>query len=190
MSDWDFLHDMHNEGYSSDQIADAAACGYNPYDSSINLEEFGFSSDEWETLNDSELTDENPDVNPELIEVFEGLVHSAEVFHSLTNRYLQIWGELGELFGEIHYGIKRHKPHTKGSDGKLGNDFIEIKTISPEKGVDEVRVKRSGNFNKLLIVKINEDFSFEGQIIARKNLPKGTGTHVRASWKQNSTKNA
>ena len=56
--------------------------------------------------------------------------------------------------------------------------------------MDEVRVKRSGNFNKLLIVKINEDFSFEGQIIARKNLPKGTGTHVRASWKQNSTKNA
>ena len=32
MSDWDFLHDMHNEGYSPDQIADAAACGYNPFE--------------------------------------------------------------------------------------------------------------------------------------------------------------
>jgi hypothetical protein len=30
MSDWDFLHDMHNDGYSPDQIMDAAACGYNP----------------------------------------------------------------------------------------------------------------------------------------------------------------
>lgn len=30
MSDWDFLHDMHNEGYSADEIADAAAVGYAP----------------------------------------------------------------------------------------------------------------------------------------------------------------
>lgn len=30
MSDWDFLHDMHNQGYSADEIADAAACGYSP----------------------------------------------------------------------------------------------------------------------------------------------------------------
>lgn len=29
MSDWDFLHDMNNDGYSPEQIADAAACGYN-----------------------------------------------------------------------------------------------------------------------------------------------------------------
>jgi hypothetical protein len=32
MSDWDFLHDMHNSGYNSEQIADAAACGYNPWE--------------------------------------------------------------------------------------------------------------------------------------------------------------
>jgi hypothetical protein len=32
MSDWDFLHDMHNDGYSPEQIADAAACGYNPWE--------------------------------------------------------------------------------------------------------------------------------------------------------------
>ncbi|WP_182287330.1 hypothetical protein [Comamonas testosteroni] len=31
MSDWDFLHDMHNEGYSADEIADAAALGYAPW---------------------------------------------------------------------------------------------------------------------------------------------------------------
>jgi hypothetical protein len=30
MSDWDFLHDMHNDGYSQKDIADAAACGYSP----------------------------------------------------------------------------------------------------------------------------------------------------------------
>ncbi len=31
MSDWDFLHDMHNEGYSADEISDAAAVGYAPW---------------------------------------------------------------------------------------------------------------------------------------------------------------
>ena len=44
---------MHNEGCSPDQIADAAACGYNPYDS-LNFERLGFSSGEWEELDDSE----------------------------------------------------------------------------------------------------------------------------------------
>ena len=31
MSDWDFLHDMHNEGYSAEDISDAAAIGYAPW---------------------------------------------------------------------------------------------------------------------------------------------------------------
>jgi hypothetical protein len=124
-------------------------------------------------------------VNPELVTIFERLVDNAESFYKLTNRYLQIWGELGELYAEIEYGIKRHKPHTRGSDGKLGNDFIEIKTISPEKNNEQVKVKRAGNFNKLLIIKINKDFTFEGQLIARKNLSKGEGKHATASWSNN-----
>ena len=98
---------------------------------------------------------------------------------------MQIWGELGELYAEIAYGIKRHKPHTRGSDGKLGNDFVEVKTISPEKNKDQVKVKRAGNFNKLLIVKITKEFTFEGQLIARKDLPKGDGKYASASWSNN-----
>ncbi|HDZ3716240.1 TPA: hypothetical protein RSW55_004276 [Vibrio vulnificus] len=179
MGDWDHLHDMYNEGYSADQIAEAAACGYNPYE--FDPDDFGYSSDEWEVV-DSNFSSDMPEINPELESIFERLVDSAEAFYTLTNRYLQIWGELGELYAEIAYGIKRHKPHTKGSDGKLGNDFIEIKTISPEKSKDEVRVKRAGNFNKLLIVKISEDFTFEAKLIARKDLPKGDGKHAKASW--------
>lgn len=65
--------------------------------------------------------------NYELKTIFESLVDNAESFYKLTNRYLQIWGELGDLFSEIEYGIKRYRPHTQGSDGKLGYDFIEIK---------------------------------------------------------------
>ena len=93
MSDWDFLHDMRDEGYSPDQIADAAACGYNPYEP-FDLEELGLSSEEWEELDDSELSNEISTSNPELSAVFKNLVDNAKLFHSLTNRYLQIWGEL------------------------------------------------------------------------------------------------
>jgi len=168
MSDWDFLHDMHNDGYSPEQIADAAACGYNPL--------------EWQPIHEKELPAENSQPDPELVMIFESLVDNAMSYHTLTGRYLQIWGELGEFYAEIEYGIKRHKPHTKGSDGKLGNDFIEIKTISPEKAGGQVQVKRAGNFNILLVVKITKEFIFESRLIERKNLSKGEGAHARVSW--------
>lgn len=180
MSDWDFLYDMHNEGYSPDQISDAASCGYNPYE--VDIDALGYSSDEWEAIDDCELVYQHSTVSPELVAIFDNLVDNAKSFFKLTNRYLQIWGELGELYAEIEYGIKRHKPHTKGSDGKLGNDFIEVKTISPEKNNNQVKVKRAGNFNKLLIIKITKDFTFEGQLISRKNLSKGEGKHAKALW--------
>lgn len=163
MSDWEFLHDMFHDGYSPEQIADAASCGYNPW--------------EWQPICEPLA---QPD--PELVMIFESLVENAKSYHALTGRYLQIWGELGELYAEIEYGIKRHKPYTRGSDGKLGNDFIEIKTISPEKNGEQVQVKRAGNFNKLLVVKITKDFTFEGRFIGRKKLSKGDGIHARVSW--------
>ena len=173
MSDWDFLHDMHNDGYSAEQIADAADCGYNPW--------------EWQPLQEQDLPAERPQENIELVKIFESLVNSAKSYHTLTGRYLQIWGELGELYAEIKYSIKRHKPHTRGSDGKLGNDYIEIKTISPEKAGGLVQVKRAGNFNKLLLIKITNDFNFEAQFIERKKLSKGNGKHARVSWTTLST---
>jgi hypothetical protein len=115
MSDWDFLHDMHDEGYSAEQIADAMGCGYNPW--------------EWQPFQPEVF----PQENLQLSEIFENLVDSAKSYHELTGRYLQIWGELGEFYAEIKHGINRHKPHTRGSDGKLGNDFIEIKTMGLRK---------------------------------------------------------
>ena len=168
MSDWDFLHDMRNDGYSPEQIADAAACGYNPW--------------EWQPLDEKELPKVCPQEYPELDSIFQSLVANAKSYHALTGRYLQIWGELGELYAEINYLIKRHKPHTRGSDGKLGNDFVEIKTISPEKDGGQVQVKRAGNFNRLLVIKISEKFEFEGRLIERKRLSKGEGTYARVSW--------
>jgi hypothetical protein len=140
----------------------------------------------WEWINQQlyrqDLKSEYPHVDPDLAELFESMVESAAAYHTLTGRYLQIWGELGELYAEVKYGIKRHKPKTPGSDGKLGKDFVEVKTISPEKHSEQVQVKRAGNFNKLLVVKITEDFRFESKMLDRKNMSKGEGTHARVNW--------
>ena len=141
----------------------------------------------WEWINqqlaDQELQAEYPEASLDVIQVFEVLVTAAQDYHAATGRYLQIWGELGELYAEIKFGIERHAPGTAGSDGRLGNDWVEVKTISPETTKEKVQVKRAGNFNKLLIVKISRDFEFEAKMIDRKQLGKGKGRHARISWK-------
>ena len=181
MSDWDFLHDMYNDGYSPEQIADAAACGYNPWEHGIwdNIEEIVDEEGGW----DSDYKPKNP-TTLELWELLDELVEASRNYHEVTGRHLPIFGELGELYGEAKYGIKRHKPFAQGSDGKLGNDFVEIKTISPLKSDSTVRVKRAGNFSKLLIVKISEDFEFKAKMLNRKNLRKGSGKHIKAKWSE------
>lgn len=140
----------------------------------------------WDWINnqiyEQDLKANFPYANIELVEIFENLVGSAQNYFSLTGRYLQIWGELGELYSELSYGIKRHSPGTSGSDGRIGNDWIEIKTISPEKGNGTVQVKRAGNFNKLLVVKISKDFSFESKMIDRKSIKKGAGKIAQVCW--------
>jgi hypothetical protein len=133
-------------------------------------------------LHEQELRAMYPNADPQLVEIFEALVYDAACYKQHTGRYLPIFGELGEIFAEITFGIKRHKPRTQGSDGRLGNDFIEIKTITPEKKKDVVSVKRQGNFDKLLAVKISETFEFEARIIDRKNMSKGEGKMTTVAW--------
>jgi hypothetical protein len=140
----------------------------------------------WHEINDSlylqDLKSEFPEADIEVAKIFEDLVCVAQEYKLVTGRYLQIWGELGELFVEIKFGLKRHRPGTEGSDGKLGNDFIEVKTISPEKSNEKILVKRSGNFNKLVVVKISNNFEFEFRIIDRKEISKGAGKYAKVSW--------
>lgn len=141
----------------------------------------------WDWINqqifEQELQAEFPNADPLIIQLFEDFVRVAEDHKELTGRYLQVWGELGEFYAEIKFGLKRHRPSTPGSDGKIGNDFVEVKTISPEKSEHKVQVKRAGNFNKLLVVRISENFEFEARMIDRKQLGKGLGKHARIGWK-------
>lgn len=133
-------------------------------------------------LADQELRGEFPNANLEVVKIFQDLVALADAYKRETGRYLQIWGELGELYAEIKFGVVRHRPGTQGSDGRIGNDWVEVKTISPEKLNEVVEVKRAGNFNKLLVVKISEDFEFEARMIDRKLLRKGNGKRARLQW--------
>jgi hypothetical protein len=121
-------------------------------------------------------------VRPEILEVFGELVEVACKYKKLTGRHLPILGELGELFAEIMFGIERHDPMTQGSDGMLGKDFVEIKTITPDKRSDGVRLKRAGNFGKLVVVKISDDFQFAARMVDRRILGKGNGKWAALSW--------
>lgn len=140
----------------------------------------------WDWINghiaDQELRGEFPNANLQVVKIFQDLVALAEAYKFETGRYLQIWGELGELYAEIKFGVVRHRPGTQGSDGRMGNDWVEVKTISPEKLSEAIHVKRAGNFNKLLVVKISEDFEFDARLIDRKLLRKGSGKHAKLKW--------
>jgi len=134
-------------------------------------------------LEDQELREAFPSANPGVVRIFQDLVSLAQTYKEATGRYLQIWGELGELYAEISYGLVRHKPGTQGSDGRIGNDWIEVKTISPEKQTNTVHVKLTGrNFNKLLVVRITEDFVFIARMLDRAQLQKGSGKTARYKW--------
>ena len=140
----------------------------------------------WDWINghiaDQELRGEFPNANLEVVKIFQELVALADAYKRETGRYLQIWGELGELYAEIKFGVVRHRPGTQGADGRIGNDWVEVKTISPEKVSEVIQVKRAGNFNKLLVVRISEDFEFEARLIDRKLLRKGKGKHAKLQW--------
>jgi hypothetical protein len=64
----------------------------------------------------------------------------------------------------------------------LGKDFVEVKTITPDKKSDGVQVKRAGNFGKLVVVKISDDFQFAARMVDRRILMKGSGNWATLSW--------
>lgn len=114
-----------------------------------------------------------PNADKSMIPVFERLIELAEEYYFLTDKHLQVYSDIGELFGAITLGLKLHKNYAQGSDGRLGDDFVEVKTITPFKKSDVVEVKLSGNFSKVLIVKINGDFEISSRLLDRKTLLRG-----------------
>lgn len=122
--------------------------------------------------------------SPEILERLMNLIRQAQAaLEKEENIGCQI-GEIGEVFAEAKLGMKRHRPYAQGSDGKIGNDFVEVKTISPWKKKHQVRVKRSGHWRWLVIVRISARWIFETRTFDRKQLGQGKGgKHVTVSWK-------
>ncbi|MFZ2099603.1 MAG: hypothetical protein WAU86_03465 [Oricola sp.] len=123
-----------------------------------------------------------PNADISLVPIFEQLISAAEHYYSITGSHLQVYGDIGELYGAITYGIKLHKNYAQGSDGRLGNDFIEVKTITPFNKKNRISVSLSGNFSKLFVVKINADFEISGRLINRADLPKSEGKNLVLRW--------
>ncbi len=192
MSDWDFLYEMHDRGYSAEEIADAAGSGAAPW-------EWEYISREWvESKLKGEPEEDAHSINPgepfqsrdgfpfnpfEQTQIFRDLVDCASRHFKNTGRYLQVWGELGEIYAELKFGLRRHGTHKAGSDGTIAGKLVEVKTISPERSGDLVRVKRQGDFEQLLIVRIDRNFQFQGGLLDRSELVGGSGKFFRARLK-------
>ena len=81
------------------------------------------------------------------------------------------------------YGVKLHCDYAQGSDGCLGNDFVEVKTITPFKATHSVTVRLDRHFSKLLVVKIDEHYEVSSLLVDRKRLPDTTQDRLRIDWK-------
>lgn len=188
MGDWEFLYEMRERGYSPEEIADAAGSGAAPW--------------EWENVCvewidaptiDTQGHDASTDAPSEprrsragfpysvmrQTEIFEDLVDCAIRHYENTGRYLQVWGELGEIYAEVSFGLRRHETHRAGSDGTIAGKLVEVKTISPEKVGNHVLVKRQGDFEQLLIVRIDQNFEFQGKLFDRSELTGSTGKFLK-----------
>lgn len=93
MSDWDFLYDMRDEGYSPEEIADAAACGYSP--------------EQGEALEEKEELEEEALLESERVNAAEKQVHIClnygGVFHDggPTSKELELAYAQGDLADEV-----------------------------------------------------------------------------------------
>jgi hypothetical protein len=153
------------------------------WDSIIDPEEVRYSRAA-ELEREAHLRLRYPNADPALIPYFQDLLTLAESYFFDTGQHLNVYGDIGELFGAIMYGIKLHRNNAEGSDGRLGNDFIEIKTISPTNNKAQTSVRLDRHFSKLLVVKISSDFEVSGRLVKRADLPKRMGKNLRLSWEK------
>ena len=189
MSDWDFVHDMHERGFSTRDIADTAAVGHAPWDEAyvsrdwVEAELENSALDDVNTLESREQfrsRDGFPFSVLEQVETFQALFDCAKRHFKKTGRYLQVRGELGHIYAEVKVGLRRHGRYQAGSDGIIAGKLLEVKTISPLKMGDQLFVERQGNFEQLLTVRINEYFQRTGILIDRSRLADGRGRFLRA----------
>ena len=147
---------------------------------------------EWE----DRVTRQFPNADLSEIRQLIRLFRAAKEYHSATGKHLNIYGAIGELFGAVVWGVRlNRKSDAQGSDGRLGNDHIEIKTIGPGSKRNRVEVKLSGNFSKLLVVKLAfspnqtsfdvfESLMSTSRMIDRSEFKNTSSGKLTVSWEQ------
>lgn len=93
------------------------------------------------------------------------------------------WGPIGEAYVAECFDVKLCNRHTEGHDGRIGDELIEIKTITPHKRRGFVTVKRAGNFNILAVVQATNDCRIDVRFVRRNKLPAGNGgKRIVVTW--------
>jgi len=95
------------------------------------------------------------------------------------------WGPIGEGYLAECFDVKLCSRHTQGHDGRLGDELIEIKTITPHKRRAFVTVKRGGNFSVLAVVRITGESELAVRFLRRDQLPSGNGgKRIVVTWER------
>lgn len=110
-------------------------------------------------------------------------VDEASAWERKTGKACSLWGHIGESYAALRFGVKLSRKNAQGHDGRLGNNLVEIKTITPLKRKPFVRAKRAGNFSLLAVIRVYPDHHFEARLVRRECLPKArAGAYVFLSW--------
>jgi len=164
----------------------------------LSWDEFGAESDfdvdeeryallpvlEWE----ADMQRRYPRADRGVIRQFVRLSRAAVESLEMSRRELPVYGILGELYASLVWGVSLHRiPNAQGSDGKIGSDFVEVKTIGPKSKTDRVEVKLSGHFSKLLVVKITNPPEANGlrvlsRLVDRRALTQAKTGIARIAW--------
>ncbi len=127
--------------------------------------------------------DFEPAPSPQGLEL-NGMIAQAARLQKGSPQAAALWGRIGELYVAELYGVALNRTHAQGHDGRLSNDLVEVKTLTPQKNNLIVRVKQAGNFSLLAVVRVNEELDFDVRLVRRANLPKvAEGKFWFLSWK-------
>ncbi|NDV02296.1 hypothetical protein [Pseudoroseicyclus tamaricis] len=133
------------------------------------------------SLGEHELARIFPKADLALVPIYRDLLALAEEFQMFTGRQLGLWEQIGELYGAITYGITLSREGGRSTGGTLGDQRVAIRTIAPG-GDEAVMVSRADPFDRLLIVRIDENFEVRGQMLPRAALPAGESAEIRVGW--------
>lgn len=119
---------------------------------------------------------------PSQVARFGEMLDRTRDYHQATGGHLHLYGDLGELFGAITYGIRLDHSYTGAVDGHLGRDAVMIKTLTPFADHDQVTIHLDVAFSKLLLVRIDETFAVSGRMIERQDLNTATDNRLSLTW--------